>query len=276
MNESVAITRESGSSTIVVPHEGLQVPPADIDQVLAVEAQQMLAAARAERRRQVLADPIVIVINHPLVQRELTRLRSAGNLEQFYHSSVRISSLLAMFATDQLPTASTPVQTPLGIAEGSVLSSRVVVVPILRAGLAMEQGFREILPDATYCHIGMVRDERTAIATSYGNKVDDFEFFKSDAVFTVDPMLASGGSLLGVLRCMEESGVNLDNVRVLSIVAAPEGILAVRKEYKQVPIFTPVVDSHLNDEKFIVPGLGDFGDRFNGTFKKPRMTASTT
>jgi uracil phosphoribosyltransferase len=175
--------------------------------------------------------------------------------------AVRISLLLAAEATRDVPSATATVGTPLGPAEGRQLAADVVVVPVLRAGLGMLDAVLELIPKARVGHIGLQRDEMTAVASQYYSKLP--RDLRSNFVLMIDPMLATGGSAVAALDLLRAAGAR--DVRMICIVAAPEGIDLVERHHPDVRIFTPVVDQGLNAHKFIVPGLGDFGDRLYGT-----------
>ena len=201
-------------------------------------------------------------MQHPLVHDALAILRdSATPPELFRRMAVRISLLLAAEATRDLPSEEVTVATPLGPASGRRINGDVVVVPVLRAGLGMLDAILELIPSARVGHIGLQRDEMTAVASRYYSKLP--KDLKSSYVLMIDPMLATGGSAVVALDMLREVGARA--ARMICIVAAPEGIELVERHHPDVEIFTPVVDSGLNSHKFIVPGLGDFGDRLYGT-----------
>ena len=181
--------------------------------------------------------------------------------EDFRQLTGRISVLLASEALRDLPTVSRTVQTPLGPAKGQRVQADVVLVPVLRAGLGMLPGMLQLVPGARVGHIGLQRDEVTAHATRYYSKLPPR--LNDSYVLMIDPMLATGGSAVAALELLRSAGAR--HIRLVCIVAAPEGIAAVEHAYPDVPIYTPVIDERLNDHKFIVPGLGDFGDRLYGT-----------
>lgn len=181
--------------------------------------------------------------------------------ERFRQLAGRISVLLAAEALRDLPTRDDTVQTPLGPARGRRCAVDIVAVPVLRAGLGMLPGVLELVPNARVGHIGLQRDERTAAASQYYAKLPTA--LDNSFVLMIDPMLATGGSAVAALDLLTRAGAR--NIRVLCVVAAPEGIAEVEKSYPDVPIFTPAIDDRLNERKFIVPGLGDFGDRLYGT-----------
>ena len=179
----------------------------------------------------------------------------------FRRAANRISVLLAAEALRDVPNTTTTVDTPLGPAQGRRVSSDVVVVPVLRAGLGMLDAVLELLPAARVGHIGLQRDEATAIASKYYTKLPPN--LGDSYVLMIDPMLATGGSAVAAIDLIKAAGAR--TIRMICIVAAPEGVHLVERQHPDVAVFTPVVDRHLNVHKFIVPGLGDFGDRLYGT-----------
>jgi len=205
---------------------------------------------------------VVRLVEHPLVQDILLNLRDARtDCERFRQLAGRISVLLAAEALRDLPTETETVSTPLGPARGARLTVDIVLVPVLRAGLGMLPGMLELVPGARVGHIGLQRDEVTAQASRYYSKLP--AGLDDSYVLMIDPMLATGGSAVAALDLLTTAGAR--NIRLVCIVAAPEGVAAVQKAYPDVPIYTPVIDERLNAHKFIVPGLGDFGDRLYGT-----------
>lgn len=206
----------------------------------------------------------VHLVSHPLVQDALVTLRDARTpSDEFRRTARRISVLLAAEALRDVPTRDVTVQTPLEPAPGRQVAGDVVVVPVLRAGLGMLDAVLELVPGARVGHLGLQRDETTAVASQYYAKLPpglDRSF-----VLMIDPMLATGGSAVSGLDRLAEAGARA--VRIACIVAAPEGIAVVAARYPDVHIYTPVVDRELNPHKFILPGLGDFGDRLYGTLE---------
>lgn len=204
----------------------------------------------------------VHIVDHPLVHDALVELRDKTTApEQFRRSATRISVLLAAEALRDAPSDSVTVDTPIGPAPGRRLRHNVVVVPVLRAGLGMLDAVLELVPDARVGHIGLQRDEETAIASRYYSKFP--HGLENSYVLMIDPMLATGGSAVEALNLLRDAGAR--HVRIVCIVAAPEGIATVEQHHPDVHIFTPAVDQGLNEHKYIVPGLGDFGDRLYGT-----------
>ena len=202
------------------------------------------------------------LVPHPLVHDALATLRDSSTPpELFRRMAVRISLLLAAEATRDVPSAEVTVETPLGPAQARRITRDVVVVPVLRAGLGMLDAILELIPTARVGHIGLQRDELTAVASQYYSKLP--ADLSGSFVLMIDPMLATGGSAVAALDLLRTAGAH--DVRMICIVAAPEGIALVEQHHPDVRIFTPVVDQGLNSHKFIVPGLGDFGDRLYGT-----------
>jgi uracil phosphoribosyltransferase len=202
------------------------------------------------------------VVEHPVVHDALATLRDASTPpETFRRMAIRISLLLAAEATRDVPSEAVSVLTPLGPASGRRVGAGVVVVPVLRAGLGMLDAVLELLPNARVGHIGLQRDEMTAVASQYYSKLPTN--LKGSFVLMIDPMLATGGSAVAALDLLKTAGAT--QIRMICIVAAPEGIALVERHHPNVHIYTPAVDQGLNAHKFIVPGLGDFGDRLYGT-----------
>jgi uracil phosphoribosyltransferase len=202
------------------------------------------------------------LIDHPLVHDALMELRNASTAPPgFRRAANRIRVLLAAEALRDLPATPATVTTPLGPAAGTVVSCDVVVVPVLRAGLGMLDAVLELLPAARVGHIGLQRDEATAIASQYYTKLPPG--LERSHVLMIDPMLATGGSAVAAIDLIKASGARA--IRMICIVAAPDGVALVERRHPDVDVFTPVVDRELNAHKFIVPGLGDFGDRLYGT-----------
>ena len=190
---------------------------------------------------------------------ELRDVRTAP--PAFRRAANRISVLLAVEALRDVPSTPEKVTTPLGPAEGRVVRGDVVVVPVLRAGLAMLDAVLDLLPAARVGHIGLQRDEATAIASTYYSKLpSDLD---NSYVLMIDPMLATGGSAVAAIDLMKAAGARA--IRMICIVAAPEGVALVERHHPDVSVYTPVVDRRLDARKYIVPGLGDFGDRLYGT-----------
>jgi len=202
------------------------------------------------------------IVDHPLVHDALVKLRDKETTaEAFRQAATRISLLLVGEALHDLPREPLTVHTPLGPAAGSRVGCDVVVVPVLRAGLGMLEAVLQLVPSARVGHIGLQRDEMTAIASQYYSKLPTR--LDQSYVLMIDPMLATGGSAVAALDVLQRAGAR--TIRLICIVAAPEGVALVERHHPDVEIYTPIVDQELNAQKYIVPGLGDFGDRLYGT-----------
>lgn len=202
------------------------------------------------------------VVSHPLVEDVLARLRDKSTpSDQFRRLARRVSLLIAVEATRDLATAPDSVETPLETTTVRRLAPRVVAVPVLRAGLGMLEAFLELVPRAQVGYFGLERNEETAVARRYYEKVPGD--LGSAMVFLLDPMLATGGSAAMAVEGL--MGLGAGQVRLLSIVAAPEGVAHLESVIPNVVIYTAALDRALNDRKYILPGLGDFGDRLYGT-----------
>jgi uracil phosphoribosyltransferase len=202
------------------------------------------------------------IVDHPLAHDALATLRDKRTTpEHFRQAANRISVLLVAEALRDVPIDDVTVDTPLGPAAGRKVGRDVVVVPVLRAGLGMLDAVLELVPSARVGHIGLQRDEMTAVASQYYSKLP--APLGTSCVLMIDPMLATGGSAVAALDLLARSGAK--TVRLVCIVAAPEGVALVERHHPEVDIYTPVVDRELNAQKYIVPGLGDFGDRLYGT-----------
>jgi len=202
------------------------------------------------------------VVSHPLVEDVLAGLRDRRTpSSEFRRLAHRVSLLVAAEATRDLPTAETRVETPLESAAARTLARRVVAVPVLRAGLGMLDAFLELVPTAQVGYFGLERNEQTAVARRYYEKVP--KDLKDAVVYLLDPMLATGGSAAMAIEGLE--GLGARQVRLLCVVAAPEGVRYLEKAHPGADVFTAALDRELNDHKYILPGLGDFGDRLFGT-----------
>lgn len=204
-----------------------------------------------------------IILNHPLIQDKMARLRDEKTGSQEFGRLIReISSLMCYEATRDLPTELKDVQTPCGTAHCQVLVGRkMAFVPILRAGLGMVEGMTSLVPDAKVGHVGMYRDHDTLQPVEYYCKLP--KDIGEREVFVLDPMLATGWSAANTISLIKEKGAK--NIRFLCIVAAPEGMAVLKKEHPDVQIYSASLDEKLNEAGYIVPGLGDAGDRIFGT-----------
>jgi len=201
------------------------------------------------------------VLHHPLGAHVLTHLRDKTTKPALFRTlSYQISLLLALEATRDLSLEEKKIETPMEPMTGRVLSRQLVVVPILRAGLGMVQPFQDIFPDVSIGYVGLERDHTTAIARSYYCKLPPLD---GKRVVVVDPMLATGGSAAQAIDVVKAAGAK--EVAFVCIVASPEGVAAMDKAHSTVPIHAGALDRALNAKKYILPGLGDFGDRLYGT-----------
>ena len=204
----------------------------------------------------------VFVSLHPLVAHKLVRLRDKNTNSRKFRELVReIAALLTYEATTDLQITPRKVETPLAPFEGQELKANIGLVPILRAGLGMVEGIWELMPSAEVWHIGLYRDERTLKPVEYYNKLP-IEPTVSVCLI-LDPMLATGGSAVATVDILKRWGVT--NIKFVGILAAPEGVAALQEAHPDVPIHIAAIDTHLNEHGYIVPGLGDAGDRQFGT-----------
>jgi uracil phosphoribosyltransferase len=204
----------------------------------------------------------VTVIAHPLVQHNLTRLRDkATQPQEFRRLLGEIAALMLYEATRSFAVKKIYVQTPLARTNGFQLEREVVLVPVLRAGLGMLDSILQLIPHARVGFIGLKREEKTLRAMFYHKSLP--ENLGAFETILIDPMLATGGSSVAAIDLLVEQGAK--HIRMVNLVAAPKGIETVQKKYPRVPIFTAAVDHKLNEKGFIVPGLGDAGDRLFGT-----------
>jgi uracil phosphoribosyltransferase len=197
-----------------------------------------------------------------LIDHSLASLRSVDTSTDGFRRHARlIAQVLSLHVLADLPTRPVTVTTPLTVTEGQVLARSVIFVPVLRAGLALLDAMSDLVPGSKVGFVGLERDETTAIARGYYQKLP--EQLADAETIILDPMLATGGSALATIRLLREH--RAASIRLASVVAAPEGVAAVLEQHPDVHVFTAVIDSHLNERKYIVPGLGDFGDRYFGT-----------
>jgi uracil phosphoribosyltransferase len=205
---------------------------------------------------------MVAVSRHPLVRDRLSRLRAAATPPREVRALVHdLALMLLVEATTDLALAPEAIQTPLGPAQGERLAESVAFVPILRAGLGMAPAAQQLFPDATVWHLGLYRDEATLKPVEYYNRIA--RLTPCDRAYVLNPMLATGGSATTAIRLLRAGGAR--RIGVVSIIAAPEGIAAVEAAFPEVAIQVAAVDERLNADGFIVPGLGDAGDRLFGT-----------
>jgi len=199
---------------------------------------------------------------HPLVKHKLTRLRDERTEPKKFRELVReLAALLTYEATADLATNPVHIRTPLAETDGENLQEKIGLIPILRAGLGMVEGVWELMPSAEVWHIGMYRDERTLKPVAYYNKLP---IAPTVAVCLIlDPMLATGGSAVATVDILKNWGVS--KIKFVGLIAAPEGIQRLHSAHPDVPIHIAAIDDHLNENGYIIPGLGDAGDRLFGT-----------
>jgi uracil phosphoribosyltransferase len=202
------------------------------------------------------------LVTHPVAQDALVSLRDhstrPGHFRRLAH---RIGLIMAAEATNDIATSPVSVQTPLETTEGRKVADDIVAVAVLRAGLCLIDPVLELLPKARVGHIGLKRDEATAQASCYSVHLP--RNLSDSLVLLLDPMLATGGSAVMAIDALKAEGAR--HIRLLCLVAAPEGVAVVEGRHPEVAVYTPALDRQLNDRKYILPGLGDFGDRLYGT-----------
>lgn len=204
----------------------------------------------------------VTLIEHPVIARDLTTLRDINtSTAEFRPAIKRIAIILAYHALKKLPLRSFEVETPIEKTTGYDIDQEVFVVPILRAGLSLTDALLQFIPDAKVGHLGMYRDEETHEPVDYYSNISDG--VEKAKVLVVDPMLATGGSADDALTFLKDKGAQ--HLRFISLISAPEGLERLQENHPDVHIITAAIDEKLNDDAFIVPGLGDAGDRYFGT-----------
>ncbi len=201
------------------------------------------------------------IIRHPVCDHVLSLLRDKNtSSSDFRELSKQVTAILALEATKDLPVATVDIETPLERTQGKQIAVPIVTIAILRAGISMVDTIVNLIPGVSVGFVGMERDEETAEAHSYYCKLPPLE---GKRILVVDPMLATGGSSLQSIRMVYDRGGT--DVSFLNIVAAPEGVELLQSEFPDLEIYTAALDRELNDQKYILPGLGDFGDRLYGT-----------
>lgn len=202
------------------------------------------------------------VLNHPLITHKLTQMRKASTgTKDFRENLDEIAELMAYEVCRDLPTKPVEIETPIAKCTGFELSKEVIIVPILRAGIGLLDGIRRLVPTAKVGFIGMYRDEKTLEPHEYFAK---FPSGMDDAiVMIVDPMLATGGSAIDAIAAVKKRGAK--QIKLVCLVGAPEGVKAIQAAHPDVDIYIAALDDHLNENGYIVPGLGDAGDRIFGT-----------
>lgn len=213
-------------------------------------------------REQTLNLPMVHISRHPVIAHKMTLLRDKRTPPPAFYRTVReLGALLAYESTADLKLEPVRIETPIEAMTGSELAGGVGIVPILRAGLGLAEGFREVLPDAAVWHLGLRRDERTLEPIEYYNQLARSNNLQ--VCFSVDPMLATGGSAIDALNILKRYGV--PHLRYVALIGAPYGLWKLREAHPDVPIYLAALDERLDDRGYICPGLGDAGDRQFGT-----------
>ncbi|MBV9230597.1 MAG: uracil phosphoribosyltransferase [Chloroflexi bacterium] len=214
-------------------------------------------------RDEVLNLPRVHISTHPVMAHKMTTLRDKNTQPpEFYRLVKEIGALLAYEATASLALQTTEIETPLKATKGYSLAGGIGVTPILRAGLGLAEAFREVIPDVQVWHLGLRRDERTLQALEYYNQLPNQ--VNLQVCYAVDPMLATGGSAIDAINILKRRGV--PRLSYVGIIAAPYGLLKLTQAHPDIDIYIAALDDELNDLGYIVPGLGDAGDRQFGTF----------
>ncbi|CCV64819.1 Uracil phosphoribosyltransferase [Alteracholeplasma palmae J233] len=204
----------------------------------------------------------VVVLNHPLIDHKMTIIRDKNTgSKQFRESVSEIGGLITYEISRDFETVPKVVESPVCRVDGFELAKKIVIVPILRAGLGMVDGIHDMIPHAKIGHIGLYRDEETLQPHTYYAKFPTD--IKESLVLVVDPMLATGGSASAAITILKDRGIY--NIRYVGLVGTPEGIKKLQEDHPDVDIYLAALDSHLNEEGYIVPGLGDCGDRLFGT-----------
>lgn len=206
--------------------------------------------------------PNAVIFEHPLIQHKLTWMRDATTSYRPFRALIaQIAGLMVYEVTRSFPTDVVEVRTPIETTTGQRLSKKITVVPILRAGLGMAEGIMEVMPEARVGHLGMARNERTLEPAVYLERLP--KDLDAGPVVLVDPMLATGGSAVQAVSRLKEIGVS--DLRLICLVAAPEGLERMHRDHPDVTVYTAAVDRQLDHRGFICPGLGDAGDRMYGT-----------
>ena len=214
-------------------------------------------------REEVLQLSHVHVSTHPVMAHKLTMLRNKNTPSpQFYELVKEIGALLAYESTSHLTLEDVSIETPLQPMIGKRLAGGIGVTPILRAGLGLAEGFRQVIPDVQVWHLGLKRDERTLQALEYYNQLP--HQVDLQICYAVDPMLATGGSAIDAIHTLKQRGIKL--ISYIGIIAAPYGVLRLSQAHPDIDIYVGTLDEALNDYGYIVPGLGDAGDRQFGTY----------
>jgi len=206
---------------------------------------------------------MLTLIKSPFLEYKLTILRNKRTKNSLFRQTMNeISYLIAAEVLKHIKFKKIKIQTPIQNTSGNKISNPLIIIPILRAGLGLVEGFVKFLPNVEKGHIGLYRDEQTYQPVEYLCKLPKVS---NKTILVLDPMLATGNSSSAAIDLIKERGVKVKNIKLVSLLAAPEGIKNIRKNHKDLHIFTCSIDKGLNKKKYIVPGLGDAGDRYMGT-----------
>ena len=206
---------------------------------------------------------MLTLIKSPFLEYKLTILRNKRTINSLFRQTMNeISYLIAAEVLKHIKFKKIKIQTPIQNTRGNEISNPLIIIPILRAGLGLVEGFVKFLPNVEKGHIGLYRDEQTYQPVEYLCKLPKVS---NKTILVLDPMLATGNSSSAAIDLIKERGVKVKNIKLVSLLAAPEGIKNIRKNHKDLHIFTCSLDKGLNKKKYIVPGLGDAGDRYMGT-----------
>ena len=208
--------------------------------------------------------PNLFILNHPLIQHKLSHMRDRNRSTMGFRTLLKeIALLMGYEITRDLPMTTERIETPLAPMDAPVLAGKkLAIVPILRAGLGMVEGLHELVPSAREGHVGLYRDHETKMPVEYLVKLPEPE---GRIFILVDPMLATGNSAAHACDVLNRHGVDDQNIRFMALVAAPEGVTVFQKAHPDVKVYTAALDDHLDENAYIVPGLGDAGDRMFGT-----------
>ncbi len=223
-----------------------------------------MASPRQNNRQESVFMSNFVVLDHPLASHHTAILRDKNTPSQMFRTTAnKLTQLLLVEATRDLNLKETSIETPLTGMKAQKLAQRLAIVPILRAGLGMVDPVLDMMPQAEVWHLGLYRNEETLEPVIYYNKLPEDD--PADVVIVVDPMLATGGSASATLQVVKKWGV--PKVKLMSLIAAPEGVKRIQAEFPECQVYLAALDEHLNDKAYIVPGLGDAGDRIFNTVK---------
>lgn len=207
----------------------------------------------------------VVIFDHPLIKHKLTFIRDKNTTSKEFRELVtEVSMLMAYEVTRDMELEEVEIETPMSVMKSEVLAGKKVgLVPILRAGLGMVEGMLDVIPSARVGHIGLYRDPETLKPVEYYCKLP--KGIEDRNLIVLDPMVATGGSAAAALEFLKDKGANAKDIKLVCLIAAKEGIEAIQAEHPDIDIYVAAIDEELNDEAYIIPGLGDAGDRLFGT-----------